>query len=160
MCEVIFVMKTSQLDGPKISNLGPEPMRLLRRTKYFGVYELTSLKGDAMGVDLPPPPPTKVPEGEELQDDIASMVVPYRNVQALLAYYLGLFSLFPVLGAILGIAAFVLGIRGLKYANQHSNAHGRVHAWIGVVMGGICGAIWVVVDVLIVIAVIAESAGD
>ena len=46
--------------------------------------------------------------------DSTGGVVPYKNPPALIAYYLGLFSLFPCLGGLLGIVAVVLGIIGLR----------------------------------------------
>src|SRR5882672_4725027 len=42
-------------------------------------------------------------------------LIPYKNAQALWSYYLGIFSLIPCLGSPLGIAALVLGIRGLRF---------------------------------------------
>jgi hypothetical protein len=71
-------------------------------------------------------------------DNPISAVIPYKNPKALFAYYLGIFSLIPCIGIPLGIAAFILGILGLKAANTHPNAHGKVHAWIGIILGGLC----------------------
>ena len=78
-------------------------------------------------------PPPLPPEG----DDGVSVIIPYRNPYALTAYYLGIFSLIPCLGVILGLVAFVLGIKGLEYARKHEHARGRVHAWVGIVIGGL-----------------------
>jgi hypothetical protein len=72
-------------------------------------------------------------------DNPMSAVVPYKNPKALIAYYLAIFSLIPCLGLPLGIAAFILGIAGLKVLKTHPNAHGKVHAWIGIILGGLCG---------------------
>ena len=47
-------------------------------------------------------------------------LIPYKNARALWAYYLGVFALIPCIGAPLGIAALVLGIKGLKYARARS----------------------------------------
>ncbi|MBO4648646.1 MAG: zinc-ribbon domain-containing protein [Lentisphaeria bacterium] len=60
-----------------------------------------------------------------------------NNSYALWAYYLGIFSL---LCGITAIPAFILGIMGVKYANQHPEAKGAVHAWVGIIMGFLCFA--------------------
>jgi len=52
------------------------------------------------------------------EGDATGGVIPYKNMPALLAYYLGLFSLFPCIGLFLAIPAFVLGIMGLQNANR------------------------------------------
>lgn len=79
----------------------------------------------------------RTPEG-----DATGGLIPYKNPQALAAYYCGLFSLFPVLGLFLGIAAFILGRNGLRFAKEHPETKGQVHAWIGIVMGGLCAIAW------------------
>lgn len=71
-------------------------------------------------------------------------IVPYRNPRALIAYYLGVFSIIPGLG----IAAFVLGILGLKHAKANPEAKGVVHAWIGIIVGGLFGFGYLVLVVL------------
>jgi len=79
---------------------------------------------------LRPPPP---------RDDAVSKLIPYRNVPALVGYYCGVFALLPFLGLVLGLAAFVLGIIGLRVARQNPAAGGKVHAWVGIILGGLCG---------------------
>lgn len=66
-------------------------------------------------------------------------LIPYKNPQALIAYYLGVFSLIPFFGILLGIAAFVLGILGLRFRRRNPTAGGAVHAWIGIIVGGLFG---------------------
>jgi hypothetical protein len=71
-----------------------------------------------------------------------------RNPSAVTAYYLGIFSLVPLLGIGLGIPAFILGLKGLRYANEHPHARGKAHAWAGVIMGALFGCgqlVWVAV---------------
>jgi len=85
------------------------------------------------------PPPVSAPQAATVPpDNPLSAVVPYKNPKALIAYYLGIFSLIPCLGLPLGIAAFILGVLGLKFLKTHPAAHGKVHAWIGIVLGGLC----------------------
>ncbi len=80
-------------------------------------------------------------------------VIPYKNPQALIAYYLGLFSLFPIFGLFLAVPAFVLGILGLKARNKNPVIKGSVHAWIGIVMGGLCTLLWGGCILLIIIGI-------
>ncbi len=70
-------------------------------------------------------------------DEAVATVVPYRNPSALIAYYLGVFSLMPCLGLLLAPFAFVLGILGLRYRKRNPQAHGLAHAWIGIIIGGL-----------------------
>jgi hypothetical protein len=69
-------------------------------------------------------------------------IVPYKNVRALLAYYLAVFSLIPILGAPLGLLALVLGAAGLRFQRKNPAAGGVVHAWIGIVVGGFFGFVY------------------
>jgi hypothetical protein len=70
-------------------------------------------------------------------DEAVATVVPYRNPQALIAYYLGVFSLMPCLGLVLAPFAFVLGILGLRHRRRNPQAHGLAHARIGIIIGGL-----------------------
>jgi len=74
--------------------------------------------------------------------DALSVLIPYKNAQSLWAYYLGVFSLIPCLGIPLGVAALILGIRGLKYAGVHPEAKGKAHAWVGIVLGTLCALLY------------------
>ena len=71
-------------------------------------------------------------------DNTMGGLIPYKNAQALWAYYLGIFSLIPCAGIPLGIVALVLGVKGLKYADLHDEAKGKAHAWVGIILGGLC----------------------
>ena len=77
----------------------------------------------------PPPVPHR-------SDSPVNAIIPYKNPLALTAYYLGVFSLIPVLGILLGIAAVWLGIAGLKRRKAQPHLGGAAHAWIGIVLGG------------------------
>lgn len=83
--------------------------------------------------------PPRPPAGE---GDSTGGLIPYKNMPALVAYYLGLFSLLPCIGFFLGVAAFVLGIIGLKKRKANPAVKGSVHAWIGIIMGGLCAVVW------------------
>jgi hypothetical protein len=84
-------------------------------------------------------------------------VIPYKNPAALIAYYLGLFSLFPLLGLLLAIPAFVLGIIGLRNRKRNPAIKGSIHAWIGIIMGGIFTVIWGLMLIGLIAAVITEQ---
>ena len=80
------------------------------------------------------------------EGDATGGVIPYKNVPALAGYYCAVFSLIPCFGLVLGPAAFILGILGLRAASQNPAVKGQVHAWIGIVLGGLCGlANWAVI---------------
>jgi hypothetical protein len=76
------------------------------------------------------------------EDTALGGLIPYRNKSALIAYYLGIFSL--VCGILLGLPALILGIKGLGYAKLHPEVKGKTHAWVGIVLGGITSAISIV----------------
>jgi hypothetical protein len=76
--------------------------------------------------------------------------IPYKNSAAVTAYYLGIFSL--VCGLFLGIPALILGIRGLRYANQHREARGKAHAWTGIILGSLTTLVSLGVVVAILVA--------
>lgn len=67
--------------------------------------------------------------------DTFSSVIPYRNPLALVGYYLGVFSLIPMLGAALALPAILLGILGLRSCRLHPQAKGKAHAWVGITTG-------------------------
>ena len=64
----------------------------------------------------PPPehPPSTPPPPIPQTGDATGGLIPYKNPQALTAYYLGIFGLFPAIGLLLAIPAVILGILGLK----------------------------------------------
>jgi hypothetical protein len=70
-------------------------------------------------------------------DEPISTLIPYKNPKALTAYYLGVFSLIPCVGLILGPLALVFGILGLNYVKDHPAAKGTGHAIAGVVLGSL-----------------------
>jgi hypothetical protein len=88
-------------------------------------------------------------------NDQMAWLIPLKNPQALMAYYLGLFSLIPCFP--LGIAAFVLGILGLRHARRDPAVRGRVHAWIGIVLGGFFGLLWLAFTGLMIFVALVEN---
>jgi hypothetical protein len=77
-----------------------------------------------------------------VQADPTSTLIPYRNPAALIAYYCAIFSLLPLVGLLLAVPAFILGIVGLRHRRRNPAIRGSVHAWIGIVLGGLMTLIW------------------
>ena len=88
-------------------------------------------------------------------DDLAGLI-PYKNSPALIAYYLGVFSLIPLIGVLLGIPAFFLGLKGLRVAREHPEARGKAHAWVGILVGGFFGFLYLGLIVWWIVAVAVE----
>lgn len=83
-------------------------------------------------------------------------IIPYKNVRALVAYYLGVFSVIPLVGIPLGLVAFALGISALGFRKKNPQAGGVVHAWIGILAGGFFGFGWLALTIWFFVAVIAR----
>jgi hypothetical protein len=119
--------------------------------------------------DEPPPPlvsgnPYAAPATINSEASIASdsmgeqmleTVVPIKNGPALLSYYTGLFSLFPVFGLPLAIVAIISGRRGLSNAKANPQLHGKAHAWIGLACGWLFGLFNLVLVGLLGLAIVA-----
>jgi hypothetical protein len=89
-------------------------------------------------------------------DNTLGGLIPYKNSAALIAYYLGVFSVIPLVGFFMAVAAVILGVKGLRFARERPEARGRTHALVGIIAGGIIGAIHVVLTVVIVIALASQ----
>jgi uncharacterized membrane protein HdeD (DUF308 family) len=85
----------------------------------------------------PPLPPMVTATAAENRGDATGGIIPYKNPHALAAYYLGVFSIIPVFGFFLGVAAIPLGISGLRQKRRNPVIRGGVHAWIGIVGGSL-----------------------
>ena len=107
------------------------------------------------GQVIPPAPPPPMPQGP---GDVTGGLIPYKNAPALAAYYLGVFSVIPVIGIFLGLAALVLGITGLQKAARRPEVKGKVHAWVGIIVGGFFGLGYLALAVLFIVgAIMARS---
>ena len=87
--------------------------------------------------------PTPSAEG-----DATGGMIPYKNPHALLAYYLGIVSGLPLIGLPFGIAAFVLGLKGLRARKENPVIKGSVHAAIGIGCGGLFSLLWTVLGLV------------
>jgi predicted Zn finger-like uncharacterized protein len=94
------------------------------------------------------------------RDSGMETLIPYRNGKALAAYYCGVFSLIPCLGAILGPLALIFGILGVRYAKAHPGAHGMGHGIAGIVLGSLTTlANWGVVLLVVFGMIMAAASG-
>lgn len=100
------------------------------------------------GQVIPPPLPTQGP------GDATGGLIPDKNRPAQAAYYLGVFSLIPLIGMVLGLAALVLGLEGLRLAARRPEVNGKVHAWVGIIVGGFFGVGYLSLIVQIIAAVV------
>jgi len=91
--------------------------------------------------------PVAVPQ-RPTEDSALGGLIPYKNVPALVGYYLAVFALIPCVGIPLGIAAIVLGAIGLGRAKNHPEARGKVHAWFAIIFGAVCAVGHVVLIVM------------
>ena len=105
---------------------------------------------------LPPKTPGGPPPPQQTEGDATGGIIPYKNPAALVAYYLGLFSLLPCFGLLLAIPAFILGIIGLRNRNKNPAIKGSVHAWIGIIMGGLFTLIWGAAAILTIIGMMNQ----
>src|SRR4051812_5396531 len=90
--------------------------------------------------DQPRRPPRRRRRDEDEDDgadEVVSTLIPYKNGQALAAYYCGIFSLIPCVGLVLGPTALVLGIFGLRKAKANPRAKGGGHTIAGIVLGSL-----------------------
>ena len=78
-------------------------------------------------------------------------LIPTSNPKALTSYYLGLFSIFPLIGLALGAAAIYLGSNGLRAVKEDPRLPGKTHAGVGIG----CGIVGLLVNLLIVGLILA-----
>lgn len=91
------------------------------------------------------------------EGDATGGIIPYKNPKALLAYYLGILSGLPLIGLPIGIAAFVLGIMGLRDRKRNPVIKGSIHAGIGIGCGLLFTLVWGAVILLIVVAFVVRA---
>lgn len=88
-------------------------------------------------------PPVLMAQVIDGDSDATGGLIPYKNLPALTAYYLSVFSLIPFLGVLLGIPAVVLGVVGYRAYRKQPSIRGSIHAWIGILLGGATTLLWV-----------------
>ena len=84
-------------------------------------------------------------------DDGVSTIIPYHNGMALAAYYVGVFSLIPGLGLLLGPMACIFGMVGLRRVRANPEVKGTGHAITGIVLGSLTTlANWAVAAIFVI----------
>lgn len=71
----------------------------------------------------------------QLQGDATGGLIPYKNLPALVGYYLSIFSLIPFVGIPLGIAGVICGIVGYRRRNKNPVIRGIAHALFAIIFG-------------------------
>lgn len=72
--------------------------------------------------------------------DVFETLVPTKNQQALMGYYIAVFSLVPVFGLGLGPIAIWRGIRGWNAIKAQPELPGKAHAIVAITLGSITTA--------------------
>jgi len=105
----------------------------------------------------PPAPPTISTHTSE--SDATGGIIPYKNKQALIGYYMSCVGLLimciPILGFIYGAVVMALGIKGLKNAKENPAVKGKVHCWIAIIGGFLELAVGAFTSVLLVIEILS-----
>ncbi|MDQ2800558.1 MAG: hypothetical protein M3Y13_13080 [Armatimonadota bacterium] len=143
---------------PDNPNPGPPPAPFCPRCGAPNEAGLTQCPhcGQSLLAAWPPPPNAGYPAYTPPPSGGAfGGLIPDKNPSALTAYYLGIFSIIPCLGLPMGIAAVVLGFRGLDLVKERPEVRGRTHALVGLIVGGLFGLINLIC-LLIVVAGIAN----
>ena len=76
-----------------------------------------------------------------------STVIPYKNVPALIAYYVGVFCI--ICPPLLCFPAIILGVIGLRKVKENPEVKGTAHAWIGILSGSFFLLLSIVVGVFV-----------
>ena len=103
------------------------------------------------------PPYARGPSNSANEGDATGGIIPYKNPKALIAYYLGILSGLPIIGLPIGIAAFVLGIMGLRDRKRNPAIKGSIHAGIGIGCGLLFTMVWGAVVLLILFAIVVRA---
>jgi hypothetical protein len=84
-------------------------------------------------------PFTSVPHEADIErppsNQAVETLIPYRNPASLLSYYLGIFSLIPLVGILLALPALLCGIIGLVKVSKEPARRGMAHAIAGIIFG-------------------------
>ena len=72
--------------------------------------------------------------------DVFETLVPTKNQQALMGYYIAVFSLVPVFGLGLGPIAIWRGMRGWNAIKSQPELPGKAHAIVAITLGSITTA--------------------
>jgi hypothetical protein len=88
---------------------------------------------------------------------IVDHLLPAKNPPSLIAYYLGVFSLIPCAGNLLGPAAIIVGVIGLRAQKANPNLPGKGHAIAGIVLGSLTSLLYWGLVVAFVLSIMAAQ---
>lgn len=145
-----FYVKDGQRTGPvalqtlehlaSVGTLAPDTMVWKEGQRDWApahqIAELARSLADGAGKRTPPIVPGRL-QAPAPQGDATGGLIPYRNGPALAGYYTGVASLIPVAALLLGPAAIVLGVAGLRKARRSPQVSGRAHAIVAIVLGSL-----------------------
>ena len=80
------------------------------------------------------------PSTDQSASDVFETLVPTKNQQALMGYYIAVFSLIPVFGLGLGPIAIWRGIRGWNVIKAQPELPGKAHCIVAITLGSITTA--------------------
>lgn len=89
---------------------------------------------------------------EQEAGDATGGLIPYKNPPALIAYYLGIVGLVPLIGVPVAVYAIFLGRKGLRLRRERPVISGAAHAWIGIVLGSISLGYHALVLLIVIVA--------
>ena len=97
------------------------------------------------------PPPLSSNNNNTIQ-----MLIPTKNIPALLSYYFGVIGLIPFLGIPFSIAAIVLGKIGLSRYKANPTPGAKAHALIGLILG-ICEIVFGALFLAFIILILGQG---
>ncbi|MBL4641467.1 MAG: DUF4339 domain-containing protein [Verrucomicrobiales bacterium] len=148
----MYYFKANDKDETEYGPLDAEQIREWVREKRMDNNSLVEVDGSGEWVPLatlpefqdafaaPPPAPAQGEGG-------VSTVIPYKNVPALIAYYVGVFCI--ICPPLLCFPAIILGVIGLRRVKENPEIKGTAHAWIGILSGSFFLLLSIVVGVLV-----------
>jgi hypothetical protein len=77
------------------------------------------------------------PNRSDASSDVFETLVPTRNQQALMGYYIAVFSLIPLFALGLGPIAIWRGVRGWNAIKAQPELPGKAHAIVAITLGSI-----------------------
>ncbi len=90
------------------------------------------------GVFMLNTPPVFQPDRQpEIKSDATGGLIPYKNLYALVGYYLSIFSMIPFVGIPLGVAGIICGIVGVRRRNRNPMVRGTAHAWFAILFSAL-----------------------
>lgn len=108
--------------------------------------------------DVPPMVPVPIAASAPRNDGGVSTLIPYRNLPALVGYYMSIASLLGIfvmpVGVLISAPALVLGTIGLSKRLREPEAKGTAHAWVAIILGGLMTLLHLAAGVFFVVVLV------